>query len=268
LRWDVRIARARTLAERSAAAEPLVFYAALAKYQKSLAGPESDSPAASRTDVESRSLIETLDLERALDAVPGFLAWLPSVAPAPLAKYAADARAFGRDEWQRFFTSYLAARGDVEEVDIARPHVFVIEVVLQPFAEREASRHGTASNESTVARCPRCDVLPVVGVLREAGQGAKRSLLCALCLTEWNYPRVICPVCREQQFDALPVFTAEQFGHVRIEACDACRRYLKTIDLTKDGHAVAEVDDIASVSLDLWARERGYVRIRTNLLGL
>jgi FdhE protein len=60
---------------------------------------------------------------------------------------------------------------------------------------------------------------------------------------------------------------AEQFTHVRIDACDPCHRYIKTIDLSKDGLAVPCVDDIASVSLDLWARERGYTRIRQNVFG-
>jgi FdhE protein len=73
--------------------------------------------------------------------------------------------------------------------------------------------------------------------------------------------------CGGQEFDALPVYTADRFPHVRVDACDGCRRYLKTIDLTKNGLAVPVVDDIASVSLDLWARERGYVRVRDNLLG-
>ena len=62
------------------------------------------------------------------------------------------------------------------------------------------------------------------------------------------------------------MFTAEQFPHVRIEACDICRTYLKTIDLTKDGRAVPVVDDIASISLDLWARDRGYTRLRASLV--
>ena len=42
----------------------------------------------------------------------------------------------------------------------------------------------------------------------------------------------------------------------------------ETIDLTKDGLAVPIVDDIATVSLDLWAHERGYERLRPNLLRL
>ncbi len=116
-------------------------------------------------------------------------------------------------------------------------------------------------------RCPRCAALPVAAVLREEGHGAKRFLLCALCLQEWECLRIVCPACGEQDFDKLPVYTAAQFAHVRIDACDRCHRYIKTIDLTKDGLAVPCVDDIASVSLDLWARERGYARVKSNVLG-
>jgi FdhE protein len=55
--------------------------------------------------------------------------------------------------------------------------------------------------------------------------------------------------------------------HVRVEACDTCKSYLRTIDLTKDGHAVPLVDDLAAISLTLWADERGYRRLQPNLLG-
>ena len=92
--------------------------------------------------------------------------------------------------------------------------------------------------------------------------------LCALCLHEWECLRIVCPACGEQDFDKLPVYTAEQFAHVRIDACDRCQHYIKTIDLTRDGLAVPCVDDIASVSLDLWAREHGYTRIKTQRSGV
>jgi formate dehydrogenase maturation protein FdhE len=71
-----------------------------------------------------------------------------------------------------------------------------------------------------------------------------------------------------QRFDALPVFSAEQFPHARIEACDTCWRYLKTIDATRDGRAIPVVDDLATVALDLWASDQGYARVRTNLVGI
>jgi FdhE protein len=87
-------------------------------------------------------------------------------------------------------------------------------------------------------------------------------------MTEWPYRRVVCTGCGEEEFDKLPVYTAETLPHVRVEACDRCRRYLKTVDLSKNGLAVPIVDDVASVSLDLWAREAGYRRARRNLLRL
>ena len=83
---------------------------------------------------------------------------------------------------------------------------------------------------------------------------------------EWDYLRVVCVKCGEQRFDALPVFTAEQYPQARVDACDTCRTYLKTLDATKDGRVVPVVDDLATVALDLWAREQGYVRVRTNLV--
>ena len=42
----------------------------------------------------------------------------------------------------------------------------------------------------------------------------------------------------------------------------------KSVDLTKDGFAVSQVDEIATVVLNLWADERGYTKIETNILGM
>jgi hypothetical protein len=54
----------------------------------------------------------------------------------------------------------------------------------------------------------------------------------------------------------------------RAGACDTCKTYLKAIDLTKDGHAVPIVDEIATVALNIWAEERDYMKLETNLLGM
>jgi hypothetical protein len=48
---------------------------------------------------------------------------------------------------------------------------------------------------------------------------------------------------------------------------DTCHTYLKSIDLTKTGLAVAVVDELATIPLDLWAREHGYEKLQINLLG-
>jgi formate dehydrogenase accessory protein FdhE len=196
-------------------------------------------------------------------AIPGFLAWLREHDRVDLAESVeidAVASACRRK-----------AAGGVELPPEGGSHdpavLFVIESLLQAFAGRLVSGDPPAP-ASTPMRCPRCAAPPVAAVLREEGHGAKRLLLCALCLHEWECLRIVCPACGEHEFDKLPIYTAEQFAHVRIDACDRCHHYIKTIDLTKDGLAVPCVDDIASVSLDLWARERGYTRIKRNVLGI
>ena len=63
-------------------------------------------------------------------------------------------------------------------------------------------------------------------------------------------------------------FHTPAFDHLRLDACESCKHYLKTVDLTKLGLAVPLVDEVAGAPLDLWARERGYEKIELNLLGL
>jgi len=55
---------------------------------------------------------------------------------------------------------------------------------------------------------------------------------------------------------------------MRVEACDACHTYIKSVDLTKNGLANPPVDELAAIPLDLWAQERGYAKLRPNLLGM
>src|SRR5262249_56021409 len=113
-----------------------------------------------------------------------------------------------------------------------------------------------------------CGAGPLVAVVRPEGDGAKRFLLCSLCATEWNFRRVLCPNCGEEDKEKLPIFAAKEFEHVRVEACDTCRTYIKSIHLSKDGRAVPMVDEVATVSLNLWAQEKNYHKLRPNLFGV
>ncbi len=79
---------------------------------------------------------------------------------------------------------------------------------------------------------------------------------------------MLCPGCGEQTAEKLAVYTASQFSDVRVEACDTCHRYIKTVDLTKNGRAVPVVDELATIPLNLWAQEHQYVKLQPNLLGI
>ena len=271
-----RAARARELMTgTSLAADLLGFYAALAEYQQRLVDQWDDNNDAAAS---SGSLLGAIDAEWVGQAARDVVAYVvsgfsrtnettPVVAPAPLRAAAEALRDVGEEDWRELFESYRAGP-DEATTRFSEVAVFALEAVLQPIAERLAAarqnRPTVSTTEST--RCPVCGGAPVVGVLREEGHGARRRLVCGLCLTEWNYLRVVCVRCGEQRFDALPVFSAEQYPHARVEACDTCQSYLKTIDAGRDGRAVPVVDDLATITLDLWAREQGYARVRTNLI--
>jgi FdhE protein len=141
---------------------------------------------------------------------------------------------------------------------------FFARILLQPYAEHFRK----PLNEEAGPNCPSCGSKPVVGVLRGEGEGAKRALICSLCALEWPYRRLICANCGEEDKEKLPVYTAAQIAHVRVEACDTCHTYLKSVDLTKDGFAVPQVDEIATVALNLWAEVHEYSKMETNLLGM
>jgi len=99
-------------------------------------------------------------------------------------------------------------------------------------------------------------------------EGAKRSLGCALCGVEWPFARILCPSCHEEDPKKLPAFSAAGQPAVRIEACETCRRYVKSLDLSEDARPIPEVDDLATLSLDLWALREGLERIEPGLAGL
>jgi formate dehydrogenase accessory protein FdhE len=227
-----------------------------------------------KTPRREASFEEALDLDAAARAVPTLLKWLESEAPEQLAAVAAEAASVDTASWRDVMERVVrpVAIDEIDEFEeLAQPALgFIVEAVLQPFAEVAARQKPLEAllreADGRINRCPACGSLPAVGVLREEGHGARRTLVCSLCFTEWPYHRVVCPSCHETRFDALPIYTAEGLEQVRIDACDSCQVYLKTIDLTKDGLAEPLVDDLATLSLDLWARVRGYRRVRPNLL--
>jgi len=143
---------------------------------------------------------------------------------------------------------------------------FTARAFLQPYAEFVRALSGLAFENDSQALCPFCGREPGFGVLRPLGDGGKRFLVCALCLAEWPFRRIVCAGCGEEDHSKLPVYTAERLVHLRVECCDTCGRYLKTVDLTKDGLAVPLVDEMAAIPLDLWAQERGYSKLKANLM--
>lgn len=147
---------------------------------------------------------------------------------------------------------------------------YLSRAMLRPYAEVLRAHAVAVDRKHAEGRCPCCGSAPAVGCRRGGGEGegAARFLVCALCGLEWPYLRIVCPACFERTPEKLPAFTSEKHPGVRIETCETCRRYVKSFDLSEDARPVPEIDDLASIALDLWAIDEGYTRIEPGLAGL
>lgn len=244
--WDEKIVRAQKLARQYPATSQLLqLYKTLAIFQKHISQKLNGSSGS--------------DIRAVLKFVPELNRFIAGINSEVLSKTLAQ---IGSDQghWTELLLEYWQKEGNGSSAAEA----FLVYALIQPYAEHVTS--GMKIDAPTDAReCPACGNPPQLSVLREYSNGGKRSLICFLCGTEWEFRRVLCPNCGEQHKDKLPVYTAEEFAHARIEACDSCKSYVKCIDLTKDGHAVPQIDDLATLALDLWAEEQGYTRLQPNV---
>ena len=269
--WQRRIARAEELsAQYSFAAEILRFYAAIARSQEMLYqdwnGPFDRSKA-----MADGSTLDSNPFKRPFPvALAGrfqyFLQVVEENGPEPLRQNARELREGPKEahpELLRLFWNEGAA-GALPP----GPHDFLARAFLQPYAVILRARFDMKWSGSTPYICPFCKRKPGLGVLRPLGDGGQRSLVCSFCLGEWEFRRIVCPGCGEENHAKLPVYTAEELKHVRVECCDSCRTYIKTVDMTKTGRAEPVVDEMAAVPLDLWAEKKGYAKLQRNLLQL
>jgi formate dehydrogenase accessory protein FdhE len=263
--YDARMRRAASLSsEHSFAAEFLDFYKHIATFQKTLR-----ANIATTSGVKSggaSELRDPLDLTVLLPRFPGFLSTIEQHAPPALAKSAHQVSLLPSNSWVASLEAYWEHAGKYDQ-QVGAFAQFIARAFLQPYAEFRAAKAPRAPMVMTVRVCPLCGARPLLGVLRPEGDGGKRFLLCSFCSQEWEFRRIHCPTCGEEAEGKLPVYVAEQLPHIRVEACDTCRFYVRTVDLTKDGHAIPLVDDLAAIPLSLWAHEKGYSRLQPNLLG-
>jgi formate dehydrogenase accessory protein FdhE len=265
--YDARIRRAEKLiAEKSSASELLSFYKRIASFQKTFLVQISDAALDQPATRQFGSVRDVLDLTLLLPHFRNFLSLIELTAPNALAAAAREIAALPSDSWIALLTAYWENGGRCDQ-QIGAFARFFPRAFLEPYAAYVAGRTAVPPVLATPRVCPLCGGRPLFGVLRLEGDGGKRCMVCSFCGYEWEFRRILCPTCGEEEEKKLPVYVAEQFPHVRVEPCDTCKFFVRTIDLTKDGHAVPVVDDLAAIPLTLWAHELGYSRLEPNLLG-
>jgi len=265
--YDRRIRRAERLATlHPFTQEVLTFYKQVAQFQKNLYARTLSGGKPRGIGQNLPSLRQELKIEGLLPHFQEFLKLVAANAPVTLAESARQLSAQPPEAWAAILGDYWATCGRDNRPNAAFDQ-FLPRAFLQPYAENLATDHAANEANAFPSLCPLCDARPLLGVLRPEGDGGKRFLLCSFCLREWEFRRIFCSTCAEETETKLPVYVAEQFPYIRVEACETCKFYLRTIDLTKDGNAVPLVDDLAAIPLSLWAEEHGYSRAQPNLLG-
>jgi FdhE protein len=258
--WDKQIQRADHLAANSnGSKELLAFYAHLLRAQKEL----YEFLRSRKAWLPSGNLNEDLPIIR--DALPGLLKTVADYGPETLVAEARELAEQNSEVISEMLMNYWRSPSDIE---------FFAKAFLQPYG-RWLAETGTrplgrelAGGERT---CPFCGGNPQVSFLQNketTAESGNRDLICATCLSSWEFRRVVCAKCGEERPTKLGYFHTPEYDHIRIEACDTCKHYIKGVDLTRLGFAVPLVDEVATAALDLWAREHGYTKIELNLVGL
>jgi len=256
--WDKQIERADLLGEESSGSKELVrFYAQLLRAQKEI-----------YEELRSRkNWLPSGDLESDLAVIQasmgGLLQRVARNGPESLAEEAQVLLNTDSNVVAHELLNYWRSPSDTQ---------FFAKSILQPYLHRLSETKATpvgrelAGGERT---CPFCGGKPQVSFLQaRSAESGNRDLLCASCLRPWEFRRVVCASCGEERPAKLGYFHSPEFDHIRIEACDSCKHYIKGIDLTRFGLAAPLVDEIYAAPLDLWAREHGYTKIELNLVGL
>ena len=106
--------------------------------------------------------------------------------------------------------------------------------------------------------CPMCGSLPSLSLLKE--EVGKRYLLCSYCGYQWRIDRLFCPFCNNKEQESLQYFCGEGEEAYRIDLCEKCHQYIKTIDYRNLEESDPVLEDLATLHLDILASQKGYKR--------
>ena len=106
--------------------------------------------------------------------------------------------------------------------------------------------------------CPMCGSLPFLSLLKE--EVGKRYLFCSYCGYQWRIDRLFCPFCNNKDQESLHYFYGEGEETHRIDLCEKCHQYIKTIDYRNLQESDPVLEDLATLHLDILATQKGYKR--------
>jgi FdhE protein len=138
---------------------------------------------------------------------------------------------------------------------------FLVQASVRPCLEAHMEQIQDSLDLETWLRgeCPLCGSAPQMAQLRD--EGGKRYLQCSFCGCQWRWERIACPACNNRDMDSLHYLYAEEEEAYRVDLCDQCKGYIKTVDARKlDYDPDINLEDIVTIHLDILAMDKGYRR--------
>ena len=104
--------------------------------------------------------------------------------------------------------------------------------------------------------CPVCGSQPALSILAQEGQ---RYLVCGFCRHQWAVRRIFCPFCENEDASTLGYFFAADEKEYRVNTCQNCHKYIKTIDIRQMTRPFyAPLEAILTTHMDMQAEQAGF----------
>jgi FdhE protein len=139
--------------------------------------------------------------------------------------------------------------------------IFLAQASVKPSvtAQMEQLRNALDLEGWLQGECPLCGSAPQMAQLKD--EGGKRYLQCSFCGCQWRWERIACPLCRNNDLDSLQYLYSEEEEAYRVDLCDQCKGYIKTVDARKlDYEPSLDLEDVVTIHLDILAMEKGFRR--------
>ncbi len=217
------------------------------------------------------------DREQAASLLERFLAMLEGLGEpiGTAARAVRQALDDGELDLDTAFTEHLEGRTDLVDQwaertpEAPRTLGFLVQSAMAPSLASAAEALSRSLESGEIwhhGHCPVCGSLPLLGELREK-EGFK-YMTCSFCSHDYRVPRLSCVFCGETDHENLAYFSADEEPGYRVEVCKSCARYIKVADFRQmDRQALALLDDLESLALDILAVREGYARPTLSGLG-
>jgi FdhE protein len=168
----------------------------------------------------------------------------------------------GSCDFEKMVLNSFYVQDDEPDLDAEEEFFDLVELFLEeslrPSLEIVAQKYADVIARSgwLEGYCPVCGKEPKIGQIRgEEG----RFLFCNQCGFEWHFLRIKCPFCSNEEQQSLAYFTVEGDEQYRVDVCNECKRYIKIVDFRESKREPnLDVEDIATLHLDILANEEGY----------